>query len=113
MKRGRKPGTPKTGGRQPGTGNKITTELRQWLQTLLQDNRGQFEEDLATVEPEKRLAILEKLLSYVLPKPQDIALQLEYKHLERLLQETPEQYIEQISQKLIELNLNSKNDETE
>jgi hypothetical protein len=113
MKRGRKPGTPKTGGRQPGTGNKVTSEMKTWLQMVVNENKEQFIEDLAAVEPEKRLHILEKLISYLVPKPQDIALQLEYRHLERLLHETPEQYIEQISQKLIELNINSKEHEQE
>lgn len=59
-------------GRPKGTPNKVTTELRQWISELLDENREQFKTDLLAVEPDKRLAVLEKLMQYVLPKAQQV-----------------------------------------
>lgn len=111
-KRGRKPGTPKTGGRQQGSQNKVTSELKQWLKKVVDDNREQFEADLQVVEPEKRLAVLERLLSYLVPKPQNFDIQIEYRELERLLERTPEAYIERITAKIIHLNNLNNEQET-
>lgn len=108
---GRKPGTPKTGGRQPGSQNKVTSELKQWLQKVVEDNKEQFEADLQAVEPEKRLAVIERLLSYLVPKPQNLDIQIEYRELERLLSKTPEHFIEKISLKIVELNTKSNENE--
>jgi regulator of sirC expression with transglutaminase-like and TPR domain len=111
---GRKPGTTKTGGRQPGSQNKVTRELKEWLQKVVDDNKEQFEADLQAVEPEKRLAVMERLLSYLVPKPQNLDIQIEYRELERLLERTPEAYIEKITAKLIHLNnTNTDSYETE
>jgi len=105
---GRKPGTPKTGGRQPGSQNRVTSEMKAWLTEIIEDNKPQFVENLKKLEPEKHVQIVEKLLAYIVPKPQNLDIQIEYRELERLLERTPEQYIERISARLIELNtLNS------
>jgi regulator of sirC expression with transglutaminase-like and TPR domain len=100
----------KTGGRTKGVPNKVTQELRQWLQTLIDGQREQFERDLQAVEPEKRLQVLERLLAYILPKPQSLDIAIEYRELERLLERTPEQYIERISARILELNTINKNE---
>lgn len=57
-------------GRPKGTPNRVSTELRNWVSNLINENREQIKKDLMSVEPEKRLAMLEKLMQYVLPKPQ-------------------------------------------
>lgn len=59
-------------GRPKGAPNKVTTELRQWVSNLIDNNRTQIEQDLMSVEPDKRLVMLEKLMQYVLPKQQQI-----------------------------------------
>ena len=66
-KAGRKPGTPKTGGRKAGTPNKITGDMRTRIQDLLDDNWEKIQDDLQELDAEKRLAFLEKLLKYTLP----------------------------------------------
>ena len=38
-RRGRRKGTPKTGGRQMGTPNKATVEVKAWAQSVLGDHR--------------------------------------------------------------------------
>jgi len=64
-------------GRPKGTPNKITTNLRQWVNDLLNDNRQTFEGDLKQLEPHQRVAIFEKMLSYALPKLQSVEAQIE------------------------------------
>lgn len=45
-----------------------STTIRGWLVQLINDNRQQIEQDFKSIEPEKRLAMLEKLLPYLMPK---------------------------------------------
>ena len=65
-------GTPKTGGRQKGTPNKVTASVKGWLSCLIDKNRKQIERDLKAVEPMERLQMIEKLMQYVVPKQQAI-----------------------------------------
>lgn len=114
MKPGRKKGTIKTGGRQPGSQNKTSAELKTWISAVIEDNKSKFVENLAKVDPEKHIAIIEKLMSYIVAKPQSLDISMEYKELEALLTKTPDQYIEKITMKLIELNTkNNLDHETE
>lgn len=68
MKTGRAKGTTKTGGRKAGTPNKVTGDLRQFVNDLLNENRSQIIDDLKAVEPAERLRVYEKLLNYAVPK---------------------------------------------
>ena len=61
----------KTGGRQKGTPNKTTAELRDTIKQLI--NEAITPEFLASLTPEKRAEIIIKLLPFVLPKYTDIA----------------------------------------
>lgn len=112
---GRTKGTEKTGGRKKGTPNKVCTSLKDWIRELITNNKAQFEEDIANVNPEYRLKILERLISYVVPRRTDInvneVMQSEYKHLEELLLNAPEEAIQAIAEKVIELqNINLGNE---
>lgn len=108
MKPGRKPGTPKTGGRQPGSRNKVAGKTKDWILQVIEDNKQNFVADLQNIEPEKRADIFLKLLSFVVPKPQDISLQAEYRYLEHLLHTTPDSFTQAIAEKIVSLNLKSK-----
>jgi hypothetical protein len=55
-------------GRPKGTPNKITSAIRNWIVELINDNREQLQQDIQQIEPKDRLAFIEKLLPYVLPK---------------------------------------------
>jgi len=107
-------GTPKTGGRNKGTPNKVTSELKQWLQLLIDNNRTQFENDLKAVEPEKRLFILEKLMQYVVPKQQSLnieaQIQAEYEQLEKLLSKAPDEAVQQIVERIERIKKNNNNE---
>jgi hypothetical protein len=61
-------GSQKTGGRAKGTPNKLTNDLRTWINDLLNENRAQFAADLKKLEPQQRVSIFEKLLCYAIPK---------------------------------------------
>lgn len=68
---GRPKGTPKTGGRAPGTPNKVTQEFRQTVQMLLDDNRANVAvwlEQVAQADPAKALDLISKLAEYAAPK---------------------------------------------
>lgn len=62
----------KTGGREQGTPNVITSEIRERINKIIESNfdENSIEQDLKTLDPEKRLIILIKLLEFSLPKLQ-------------------------------------------
>jgi len=64
-------GLPKTGGRQPGTPNKVTREFRETVARLLEDNAENVAEWLSRVaadDPDKALQRLAQLAEYAAPK---------------------------------------------
>ena len=69
MARQRNDGRGRIGGRKKGTPNKVTGTVKEWLSDLIDNNRGQIERDLQALEPRERLAMLEKFMQYIVPKP--------------------------------------------
>jgi len=63
----------KYGGRQKGTPNIITKELRSVLKDVLYKELEQIQEHLETLNPKERLELLIKLMPYVLPKVTSIS----------------------------------------
>ena len=55
-------------GRPKGTPNKVTSSLRAFIRSVLDENREQIVRDLKAVSPKERLFFLEKLLQYIMPK---------------------------------------------
>ena len=64
----------KTGGRKPGTPNKITTDLRKRINDFLSDNWEMLQEDFKQLEPKDRVNFYEKILQYGLPRLQSTEL---------------------------------------
>jgi len=60
----------KTGGREQGTPNKLTSDLRERISDFLNDNWELIEIDFKALQPDKRIMIFEKLLQYSLPRLQ-------------------------------------------
>ena len=58
----------KTGGRQKGTSNKVTTDLRQLLKEFVTGELNKVDSLLEQVEAKDRLELLIKLLPYTLPR---------------------------------------------
>jgi hypothetical protein len=62
----------KTGGREKGTPNKLTREIRDALKATLANEFERIPELLNELSSEKRLEYLIKLLPFVLPKVQPV-----------------------------------------
>ena len=58
----------KYGGRQKGTPNRITKELRSLLKDVMYDEIGALQERLDTLNPRERVELLIKIMPYALPK---------------------------------------------
>ena len=104
---GRPRGQPKTGGRKKGTPNKVTGDLREWLAGFLDRNRGQLENDFAALEPGERIFAFSRLIGYIIPKQQAVTVEAqveaEYKQLQKLLSDVPDDAAALIAQKILEL----------
>lgn len=54
--------------RPKGAPNKVTRDLREFVQSFLDENTDRIQEDFDSLEPVERLRFIEKLMQYVLPK---------------------------------------------
>ncbi len=72
-------GNPK--GRPKGSPNKVTTEMKEWVKELIDNNREQLERDLKILDPDERWRVIEKLMSYVMPKMQSVEATIDYSKL--------------------------------
>ena len=63
----------KYGGREKGTPNKSTKEIRKILNDIVHKELEKVEENLNTLEPKQRIELLIKLMPYVLPKAESIS----------------------------------------
>jgi hypothetical protein len=70
--KGRPKGTRKTGGRAKGTPNRVTKNIRGYIEALIDSQRDRLAADFEAVEPMQRLVIFERLLPYVIPKCKDV-----------------------------------------
>jgi hypothetical protein len=66
----------KTGGRKAGTPNKTTAITKEAISKIIDEynSSGMMQSDLMGLDPRDRLDIAVKLMSYVLPKVQSVAL---------------------------------------
>ena len=67
----------KTGGRGPGTQNKLTGEMRKALGAVLGGEIDQLPKFLAKLEPKDRLDVVVKLLEFALPRLKGIEATIE------------------------------------
>lgn len=94
MKKGQ---TNNPNGRPKGVPNKVTGEAREWLSNLIDKNRATIEKDLQTLEPKDRLMMLEKLMSYIIPKQQAIQANIS---LDRLTDDQLDSVINEITKNI-------------
>ena len=97
-------GNPK--GRPKGVPNKVTGTVKEWIATIIDGNREQFEKDLKALEAGERVRVISNLLQYVTPKIQSTSpeelLDAEYKRLEELLDIAPDEAIILIAERVKE-----------
>lgn len=65
----------KTGGRTKGTVNKSTAETKAILQKIVSTELDNLQQLLEDLNPKERLDVVIKLLPYILPKQQEIAIE--------------------------------------
>jgi hypothetical protein len=63
----------KYGGRQKGTPNRMTKELRSVLKDILYQELEQIQEHLEALNSKERVELLIKLMPYILPKVTSIS----------------------------------------
>lgn len=68
-------------GRPKGAKGRVKQSVKDWIQNVIDANRNQFAEDLAALSPKERVVILEKLISYVVPKQQAVNANVELSKL--------------------------------
>lgn len=110
-------GKGRMGGRKAGTPNKVTGTVKEWIASIIDGNRKQFEDNLEKLEPGERVRIISNLLQYVTPKMQSISpaemLEAEYRKLEELLESAPDEAINKIVERIEGLKYESGRAETE
>jgi hypothetical protein len=62
----------KTGGREQGTPNRLTKELRKILKNILSDELENLPKQLDKLEPKDRLELIVKLMPYAMPKVETV-----------------------------------------
>lgn len=109
----RKGKTNNPNGRPKGKPNKVTSELKAWINKIIDDNKEQVINDLKELDPKDRLTIIERLMQYVIPKQQSISveaqIQAEYEELEKLLKKAPDSVIDELIERINKLK--NTNDE--
>ena len=63
----------KYGGRQKGTPNRITKELRVLLKDIIYQELEEVQERFSLLEPRERIELIIKLMPYILPKVNSIS----------------------------------------
>ena len=114
MARQKNDGKGRMGGRAKGTRNKATTDLKTWVASILDDGRDKFVASLDKLEPSEFIKVFTGLLNYALPKqapttPDDM-LEKEKKMMQELLLSMPEEMIDRVAKRLVELNEKEKNE---
>ena len=94
-------------GRPKGSKGKAKQCLLERVQRIVDDNMDLIEKDLKSLDPADRIKAITGLLQYVLPKQQSVnvanQIELEYRQLEILLANAPEEAAAIIAAKMLEL----------
>ena len=97
-------GDKKTGGRQKGSLNKVTSSLREWIDQILRSGQDQFLEDMKQLDPSERVRVFTSLLNYAIPKQQPYdpteSIREEYRQLSLLLDTAPHTAVNRIAERI-------------
>ena len=63
----------KYGGRQKGTPNRLTKELRVLLKDIMYQELEEVQERFSLLEPKQRIELIIKLMPYIMPKVNSIS----------------------------------------
>lgn len=91
-------------GRPKGARNKVTNDLKGWINKIIERNTDTFESDLRALEPKDRLQLLEKMFQYIIPRMQSVSVEAqikaEYEELRILLDNAPEVLIDELTERI-------------
>lgn len=101
-------------GRPKGTPNKVTTDLRAWVNDILSNGKERFNEYLEQLEPDEYIRTFTTLLNYVLPKmasttPDDV-LRKEKEMLQELILSLPEEMVDRVTKRLYDIQKRENNE---
>lgn len=92
-------------GRPKGSPNKVTNNMRKWIEAFLNEKFPDIEKGFDKLENYQKWIIVEKLLQYTIPKMQSIsmeeAVETEMKALAQMLADAPEAAIDKIIDRLM------------
>jgi hypothetical protein len=62
-------------GRPKGAKGRIRTSVREFIKSIIDDDRDKFKEDMRSLSAKDRVDVMVKLMGFVVPKPQSIVVQ--------------------------------------
>lgn len=108
---------PNPKGRPKGSKNIRNVKLNEVVKNLLEDNIQQLKDDLRTLEPNERVKAITNLLAYAIPKQTSISatakIETEFAQLEKLLQNAPEEAVQAIASKVLQMQAEREQNEKE
>jgi len=104
-------------GRPLGRPNKATRATKDWIVALIEENKELIREDLKNMDSTSRVRAVFSLLNFITPKQQSISIEeqtkMEEDALLAFLEKAPEEAINAIAEKVLELGQRNKNNPTE
>lgn len=104
-------------GRPAGKPNKATTATKDWIVALIEENKDLIRDDLKNMDSTSRVRAVFSLLNFITPKQQSISIEeqakIEEDALLAFLEKAPEEAINAIAEKVLELQQRNKNTDTD
>ena len=108
---------PNPKGRPKGSKNIRNVKLNEVVKSLLENNIQQLQTDLQQLEPNERVKAITNLLAYAIPKQTSISatakIETEFAQLEKLLQNAPDEAVQAIASKVLEMQAERAQNEKE
>lgn len=93
-------------GRPKGSPNKVTSNMRKWIDNFLQEKFPELQKGFEKLDHYQKWVIVEKLLQYTIPKMQAVSVEAlveaEMNSLAELLEKAPDEAIDRIIEKLVQ-----------
>ena len=81
-------------GRPKGSANKTTDQLRSLVADVISDNWQTFTQDIKSLDSDKRVMVIDRLLKHILPAPVDMINSLTPEQIDQVISELKKRYHE-------------------
>ena len=81
-------------GRPKGSANKSTDQLRSLVADVISDNWQTFTQDIKSLDSDKRVMVIDRLLKHILPAPVDPIQSLTPEQIDQVISELKKRYHE-------------------